>query len=533
VVAIATAIGASRSAFAQTDLRSAQDFAVLGGSTVTNTGTSTVTGDLGVSPGTSVTGFPPGVLVGTLHAGDAAAAQAQIDASAAYAALVGDVCTTDLTGQDLGGLVLTPGVYCFTSSAQLTGTLTLDALGDPSAEFVLQIGTTLTTATSSSVTLAGGACAANVFWQVGTSATLGTSTTFVGNVLAYDSITATTGTNVSGRLLALTGAVTTDTNDVTRPPCDCDGKPGWHLGFDPPMPPIGGTVTFTLAGPADEMGLLMFSLGQGPIVTSYGTICLDFPLDYFEFFVFDSNGSATVVEDVPCDFNLRCLTFYSQFITCSPNKGVSNQVAVSIADAICTDGWMFSGTQSEWAGVSDGVGNLGYRRDSLFRTIDSTGVTIGDPNGLDGVINGYALHFTDAAALAAFLPQTGACGVLGADATDATTCSGGALAGELLAAKLNLNFDDGSGFADLKFRDDVLLGDLVFGSGVTTPFLGMSGRTLVGLADQVLSGALGAGPYDLDGDSVPDATATDVHDALVAFNAAFDGGVPTLNLVFP
>src|SRR5512147_1155739 len=128
-------------------LGSASDFAVLGGSTVTSTGLSVLDGDLGVSPGTAITGFGPGVVSGAIHAGDPVAAQAQLDLTAGYNTLAAMVCTTSLTGQDLGGKVLAPGVYCFESSAQLTGSLVLDAQGDPNAVFVFQIGSTLTTAT--------------------------------------------------------------------------------------------------------------------------------------------------------------------------------------------------------------------------------------------------------------------------------------------------------------------------------------------------------------------------------------------------
>lgn len=148
-------------------LGTAASFAVLAASTVTNAGAAgtVVIGDLGVSPGTTVTGFPPGLVVdGTIHAGDAVAAQAQADATVAYNNLAGQACNTDLTGQDLGGLTLTPAVYCFSSSAQLSSILTLDGQGDPSAVFIFQSADTLTTASASSVFLINGASACNVFW---------------------------------------------------------------------------------------------------------------------------------------------------------------------------------------------------------------------------------------------------------------------------------------------------------------------------------------------------------------------------------
>jgi len=197
-------------------LGSAQTFAVLGASTVTNMGPTAVTGDLGVSPGTSITGFPPGtVTAGALHPGDAAAVAAHADAQTAYSDLLAEPCGTNLSGMILGtspgAVTLPPGVYCFNSSAQLTGNLTLSGNG----VYVFQIGSTLTTASNSSIVLSNGAKATNVFWQVGSSATFGTATVFVGSILAAVSVTVTTDTSVVGRVFALSGAVTLDTNTIT------------------------------------------------------------------------------------------------------------------------------------------------------------------------------------------------------------------------------------------------------------------------------------------------------------------------------
>jgi hypothetical protein len=203
---------------ATVNLGAASNFAVLAGSTVTNTGPTVVTGDLGVSPGSAVTGFPPGVVVGTIHAADAAAAAAQVALTAAFNDAATRAPATPIPA-DIGGLVLTPGVYRAASSLGITGTVTLNGQGDPNAVFIIQVPTALTTASASVVSLINGTSPCNVFFVVGSSATLGTGSTFAGNILAQASITATTGVNVTGRLLARTAAVTLDTNLVTRPLC--------------------------------------------------------------------------------------------------------------------------------------------------------------------------------------------------------------------------------------------------------------------------------------------------------------------------
>lgn len=221
LLVIAVLAGSALPSPAAVLLGTAGDFAVLAGSTVTNTGPTVIDGgNVGVYPGTAIVGFPPGTLTPpfTFHANDAVAMQAQADLTTAYNTAAGLAPTQNLTGQDLGGLTLLPGVYFFSSSAQLTGTLTLDYMGDPNAEFVFQIGSTLTTASNSSVVTVnngGGIPGCDVFWQVGSSATLGTTTAFLGHILALTSITMNTGATIlGGSALARNGAVTLDSNTI-------------------------------------------------------------------------------------------------------------------------------------------------------------------------------------------------------------------------------------------------------------------------------------------------------------------------------
>ena len=197
-------------------LGTADSFAVLGGQTVTNTGATTIGGNLGVSPGTAITGQASITETGKVHKNDGVAVQAQSDVTTAYNYLAKLSPISELSGKNLGGLILNPGVYHFETSAQLTGTLTLDAHGSDNAFWAFQIGTTLTTASSSSVHVINGGLNNGLYWQVGSSATLGTSSTFEGNILALTSITMNTSATIPcGRALARNGSVTMDTNVVS------------------------------------------------------------------------------------------------------------------------------------------------------------------------------------------------------------------------------------------------------------------------------------------------------------------------------
>jgi hypothetical protein len=268
------------------DLGSAANFAAVAATTITNTGPTAVTGDLGVWPGTAVVGFPPGVVDGTIHANDGPAQTAAADVLTAYNDAAGQPCEHLLSDPDLGGDTLLPGVYCCTTPAVgLTGTLTLDAQGDPNAAWLFQTGTTLTTASNSAVVLINGVTPCNndnITWQVGSSATLGSATSFVGNILASASVTLNTGAVSSGGLYGHTGAVTMDTNRVST----CAGAPAGHASpsittTPSGSVPVGGNISdsATVIGGASPTGNVVFELfGPGdstcttPIETRTGAL---------------------------------------------------------------------------------------------------------------------------------------------------------------------------------------------------------------------------------------------------------------------
>jgi ice-binding like protein len=297
-----------------------QAFAVLGGSAVTNTGPSVITGNVGVSPKTGVGGFPPGILTGVIHSADGVALQAQTDTTTTYNNLAGQVCDKTISA-DLGGTTLAPGVYCSASSMGLTGALTLDAGGNPNAAWVFQAESTLITASNSSVVLINGANPCNVFWQVGSSATLGTTTAFVGNIFALTSISLNSGASVSGRVLARNGAVTLDTNVVTVPTCNVPPTsipPTLGKSFSPGSINAGAvsTLTITLSNangtPANLSGPLIDNLPPGLMVVpgTVKTTCIETKLASGWFIevpgkvgltaegLIPANGSCTVTADV-------------------------------------------------------------------------------------------------------------------------------------------------------------------------------------------------------------------------------------------
>ena len=238
---LATALFASP-AFAvpsSVDLGSATSYAVIGGSTITNTGPSVITGDLALDPGSAVTGFPPGTITGATNVSNSPSLAAQGDVTTAFNDAAGRSSTMSISA-DLAGSTLTPGVYTASSSMALSGTLTLNGQGNPDAVFIFQAGSTLTTHSGSSVILEDGAQACHVFWEVGSSATIGTTTSLIGTVLALTSISLLTGATVQGRMLARNGAVTLDTNTITVPTCAVPTSTTTESSTIPTGPPATG-----------------------------------------------------------------------------------------------------------------------------------------------------------------------------------------------------------------------------------------------------------------------------------------------------
>jgi hypothetical protein len=199
-------------------LAGSSNFAVLAGSAVTSTGATNITGDLGLSPGSSIGGFPPGILTGTQRINDLIVNQAKLDLTAAYNDAAGRTSTDIVTlSGNIGGLTLTPGLYKSTSSLALSsGDITFDAKGDASAVFIIQIASSLTTTSGRKVILSGGASASNIFWQVGSSVTFGTTTVFKGTVMAMQSITFNTGATLDGKALARIGGITMAGNTIVK-----------------------------------------------------------------------------------------------------------------------------------------------------------------------------------------------------------------------------------------------------------------------------------------------------------------------------
>ncbi|HWP96060.1 MAG TPA: ice-binding family protein [Syntrophomonadaceae bacterium] len=423
------------------DLRTTSSFAVLAGSAIVNTGPTTINGsaggDVGVYPGTAVTGFPPGtVSAGTIHAADAAAGLAENDLVTAYNDAAGRSVDVDLSGQDLGGLTLTPGVYSFSSSAQLTGTLTLDGQNDLDPVFVFKVGSTLTTASGSDVNLINGARYCRTFWQVGSSATLGTNSQFVGHIFALTSITATTGATVQGQLLARNGAVTLDNNTIINGFCETppaaatlhvikhvindSGRTAVAANFNLHVKTSGSDVTaspaagvespgttYTLAagtyvvsedafagysvsysGDSDSSGNITLASGDNKTVTitnddiPLASLPLDPAILHVIKHVINDNGRTAVA----ADFSLHVKTSGSD-VTASPAPGVEspgNSYTLAAGTYVVSEDDFAAYTVS-YSGDSDSSGNITLASgDNKTVTITNNDTTISNSSGGGG-----------------------------------------------------------------------------------------------------------------------------------------------------
>jgi hypothetical protein len=329
------------------------NFSVLAGSTVTNTGNTVVIGNVGVFSGTAVSGFPPGIVTGgVIHAGDAVAGTAQGDLTAAYVDAAGRAFVPFNAGGDIGGQTILPGVYrSLSSSLAITGTVTLNGNGNPNAVFIFQIASTLTTAPGNSiVNLIGGAQASNVFWQVGSSATLGTNTLFNGTILAQISITLTTGAVLNGRALARIGAVTLDTNAVTNPgPSGASTALSVACAF--PSGQLGQPYTSSLLA-TGGLPPYAYSISAGNLPTSLtlnpatgaitGTPTVAGTFNYTGRVVDSTSNAATT----SCSINILAAP-QALTLTCAPGSG---QVTVSYTSALVAVGGVPAYTYSISAG---------------------------------------------------------------------------------------------------------------------------------------------------------------------------------------
>ena len=268
---LVVAFSVSAQAARAVGLGTADSFVVLAGAGVTNTGATTLNGDIGTFPTTAITGIGTMTINGTNHAGDSVTQNAKNDLVTAFGAVASQSSTQTISA-DLGGSTLVSGVYSSASSLGLTGTLTLDASGDPSAVFIFQAGSTLTTASNSQVSLINGAQACNVFWEIGSSATLGSGSSLMGNLLALTDITLNTGAGVSGRVLARDGAVTLDANTISRPGCATasSGTPVAQIVYAANIGPLAQGLVCPWGGQYNNAGLCIGS-GANPLTNATAT----------------------------------------------------------------------------------------------------------------------------------------------------------------------------------------------------------------------------------------------------------------------
>jgi uncharacterized repeat protein (TIGR01451 family) len=397
-------------------LGSSGNFTILGGSTVTNTGPTIINGNLGVSPGSAVTGFPPGTVVGgAIHVADPTATTAQGDLTTAYNDAAGRTVPVIKAG-DLGGLTLTPDLYKSTSSLGITGVLTLDGQGNPNAVFIFQIASSLTTASGRQVVLIGGAQAANIFWQVGSSATLGTTSVFNGTILALQSISLATGAALNGRALARNGAVTLDTNTAVNPGPPTSGGPPAALTISCPSPNAttgvaynsligasGGTPPYTFSLTGSLPPVLGLNSSSGAITGTPAGTSATFTAKVQDSLAATASSSCTIsVAAGPADLSIvksvpataAPATNVTYTLTVS-NAGPNSASAVTVTDVLPT-GTTFVSTassQGSCAGTSTVTCNLGVMANGSSATIT---LVVVSPNAAGPVVNTATVSSTTA-----------------------------------------------------------------------------------------------------------------------------------------
>jgi hypothetical protein len=387
-------------------LGGADGFAVLGGSTVTSAGVSALTGDLGVSPGTAITGFPPGTLTGTIHSADAAANKAQADVGVAYADAAGRGSAIPIAGS-LGGKTFTRGVYKSASFA-VDADVTLDAQNDPNAVFIFQSGSTLGSAASSQVKLVNGAQACNVFWQVGSSATLGASSTFAGSIIAFTSISMGSGIVVDGRLLAHNGAVTLNASKVSVPHCAPTASP---TPTNAVLAPVSGAASQSISGstvfynPAQAGS---FSVESSAISPYTGIAQMNFPA------ILGFSGGGVVTS--PLSGSTYRTTYSWSANGASPSPGPQPISATDNAGQTATNPTAFAVVKDATGpsgGTVDAVGLGGTGGRYSTSTTVSVGFTQGTDSGAGLATNGARL-LRASASLTSDGAGDGSCGTFGA-----------------------------------------------------------------------------------------------------------------------
>jgi len=302
---------------------------------------------------------------------------------------------------------------------------------------------------------------------------------------------------------------------------NCDGLPGWELEV-PVMAAVGSTVTVTMHGPAFAAGHYYVSLGEGPIKTKNGWLCLDLPFLVDLPFFFDAEGNYSFDTVLPEDTDLIGTVVYSQFLTLRPDWGISNQEPLEII-ADLAPGDFVTYEQKEIGVNCEGFGGPACVLEQWFDVLFPNGVILGDQDGPDGDSE-YCVVFTSPRAIAKFLPDDGPVGPLTGDLVDPLETPAGELVAQLLVARLNYALDQAGAYDEGKLRDPLKLGDLLFVKNVNRDLFGWAVGDVVDVVDLALSGALGEGDLDLNGDGELDAYLTDLSDALGELNSNFKSG---------